>query len=143
MADQTESRIHVAASPDAVMAVIADLAAYPEWNEEMKTVEVISRHGDGRPHHVRFVLDASPIKDDYVLAYTWAGDRAVHWSLVRAEMLAAMDGTYELHEAGDGTDVVYRLAVDLKIPMIGLLKRKGEKVVIDRALKGLKKRVEA
>ncbi|MEP7333221.1 MAG: cyclase, partial [Terracoccus sp.] len=31
----------------------------------------------------------------------------------------------------------------VKIPMIGLLKRKAEKVIIDTALKGLKKRVEA
>jgi hypothetical protein len=32
--------------------------------------------------------------------------------------------------------------VDVKIPMIGMIKRKAEKVIIDRALKGLKQRVE-
>ena len=42
-----------------------------------------------------------------------------------------------------GTEVTYRLAVDLSIPMIGMLKRKAEKVIIDTALKGLKKRVES
>jgi hypothetical protein len=39
--------------------------------------------------------------------------------------------------------VTYQLAVDLTIPMIGMLKRKGEKVIIDTALKGLKQRVES
>ena len=39
--------------------------------------------------------------------------------------------------------MTYRLAVDVKIPMIGLLKRKAEKVIVDTALKELKKRVEA
>jgi hypothetical protein len=39
--------------------------------------------------------------------------------------------------------VTYRLAVDVKIPMIGLLKRRAEKVIVDTALKELKKRVEA
>ena len=41
------------------------------------------------------------------------------------------------------TEVTYRLAVDISIPMIGMLKRKAEKVIIDTALKGLKKRVES
>ena len=41
-----------------------------------------------------------------------------------------------------GTTVTYSLAVDLNIPMIGMLRRKAEKVIIDTALKGLKRRVE-
>ena len=39
--------------------------------------------------------------------------------------------------------MTYQLAVDVKLPMVGLLKRKVEKLIIDRALSGLKKRVEA
>jgi len=38
--------------------------------------------------------------------------------------------------------VTYELAVDLAIPMLGLLKRKAEKMIINTALKGLKARVE-
>jgi hypothetical protein len=59
-------------------------------------------------------------------------------------MLTAMDGAYELTDNHDGTTTVnYRLAVDIKIPMIGMIKRKAEKVIVDTALKGLKKRVES
>jgi hypothetical protein len=59
-------------------------------------------------------------------------------------MLKAMDGTYTLTDNGDGTTTVaYRLAVDVSIPMIGLIKRKAEKVIIDTALRGLKERVES
>jgi uncharacterized protein YndB with AHSA1/START domain len=144
MADQTESSITIAAPPAAVMAVIADMDTYPSWNDEVKEVEVLSRHADGRPEQVRFVLDAGAIKDDYTLAYSWDDDRSTQWTLVRAGMLTAMEGTYVLAPGGpDHTDVTYRLLVDVKIPMIGLIKRKAEKVIIDRALKGLKKRVEA
>ena len=74
MADQTESRIRVAAPPAAVLHVIADIEAYPAWNEEVRSVEILDRDGAGRPARVRFVLDASPVKDTYVLAYTWEGD---------------------------------------------------------------------
>ena len=52
--------------------------------------------------------------------------------------------TVVLTDLGDGsTDVTYRLALDVSIPLIGMLKRKGEKILIDAALKGLKKRVES
>lgn len=60
-------------------------------------------------------------------------------------MLRALDGSYALAPLGDGdrTQVTYRLAVDVKIPLLGMIKRKAEKVIIDRALAGLKKRVES
>ena len=52
-------------------------------------------------------------------------------------MLKALDGSYELTDNGDGTTtVVYKLAVDVSIPMIGLIKRKAEKVIVDTALRG-------
>ena len=58
-------------------------------------------------------------------------------------MLKAMEGAYILDPRGDSTEVTYQLQVDLAIPMIGMLKRKGERVIIDTALKGLKRRVES
>jgi ribosome-associated toxin RatA of RatAB toxin-antitoxin module len=143
VAESTESSLTVAAPPKDVMAVIADLESYPSWNGEVKSVEVLKSHKDGRAAQVRFVLDAGAIKDTYTLEYAWMDDQAVRWRLLEGEMLKAMDGSYTLRDADGGTLVTYRLAVDVKVPMIGLIKRKAEKVVIDRALKGLKKRVEA
>jgi hypothetical protein len=144
MAEQTTSSIVVNAEPAAVMSVIADFDAYPEWAQGVKKADVVKEGGDGRAEQVYFELDASPIKDQYTLAYDWDGDQSVRWWLVQGKMLKGMDGAYELGDRGDGsTEVIYRLAVDISIPMIGMLKRKAEKVIIDTALKGLKKRVES
>jgi ribosome-associated toxin RatA of RatAB toxin-antitoxin module len=143
MAEQTTSSIIVNATPAQVMAVIADFEAYPEWAQGMKQAEVVEEGADGRAEQVHFELEAAPIKDSYTLAYDWQGDSAVQWNLVEGRMLKAMEGAYELRPSGDGTEVTYRLAVEVSIPMIGMLRRKAEKVIIDTALKGLKKRVEA
>ena len=144
MAEQTTSSIIVDADPAVVMAVIADFEAYPQWAQGVKKAEVVKEGARGRADEVYFELDASPIKDQYTLGYIWDGDRSVTWKLVQGKMLKGMDGTYELLDKGDGTtDVTYRLAVDISIPMIGMLKRKAEKVIIDTALKGLKNRVES
>lgn len=143
MAEQTTSSIVVDAPAPAVMAVIADFEAYPEWAQGMKRAEVVAAGADGRAEQVHFELEAAPIKDAYTLAYEWDGDRQVTWQLVEGRMLKAMTGAYVLREQAGGTEVTYRLAVDLSIPMIGMLRRKAEKVIIDTALKGLKKRVES
>jgi hypothetical protein len=142
MAEQTTSSIVIDAAPAAVMEVIADFEAYPSWAQGVK--KAVPVDAGERPEQVYFELDASPIKDAYTLAYDWDGDRGVSWGLVEGKMLKAMDGAYVLEDRGDGTtEVTYRLAVDISIPMIGMLKRKAEKVIIDTALKGLKKRVES
>jgi len=143
MAEQTTSSIVIAATPEEVMAVIADFPAYPEWAQGMKKVEVVEQGAGGRADRVHFELEAAPIKDSYTLGYVWNGDTSVTWDLVEGKMLKAMNGAYELREAVSGTEVTYRLAVDVSIPMIGMLRRKAEKVIIDTALKGLKKRVES
>jgi len=140
MADATTSSITIDADPETVMAVIADFAAYPEWADAVKTVEVLEKD------RVRFSMDAGPIKDTYTLDYDWAPDgRSVSWVLVKGQMQKAQNGSYTLEAAAPAgpTKVTYSLAVDLNIPMIGMLRRKAEKVIIDTALKGLKRRVES
>ncbi|MEE1942474.1 SRPBCC family protein [Streptomyces sp. TRM 70361] len=145
MAEHTRSSIIVEAAPAEVMEVIADFARYPEWTGEVKEAEVLSTDDRGRAEQVRLLLDAGAIRDEHTLAYEWAGPHEVRWSLVRSQMLRALDGVYSLRplDGGGRTEVTYQLTVDVKIPMLGMIKRKAEKVIIDRALDGLKKRVES
>lgn len=144
MASQTTSSIVVAATPDRIMAVIADLEAYPEWTASVREVEVLTVYEDtGRPGEAKFVLDAGPIKDRYTLSYEWDGDDEVRWSLVEGGLIKELTGSYALAAVdAASTEVTYQLTVDVSIPMLGLMKRKAEKVIIDTALKELKKRVE-
>ncbi|QEU94902.1 SRPBCC family protein [Streptomyces kanamyceticus] len=142
MAEHTSSSIMIEAAPAEVMGVIADFARYPDWTGEVKEAEVLATDEQGRAKEVRLVMDAGAIKDDQTLGYTWTGDDEVSWTLVKSQMLRSLDGSYLLKPAGAGTEVTYRLTVDVKIPMLGMIKRKAEKVIIDRALAGLKQRVE-
>jgi hypothetical protein len=146
MADRTESSIVVDAAPDAVLETIADFERYPEWAAAVKQVSVLDRLEDGRGSRVRFVLDAGAIRDTYTLDYLWdftpGGTGTLSWSLVESNVLKALDGLYALTAASGGTEVRYELAVDLRIPMLGMLRRKAEKAIIDTALTELKNHVE-
>jgi uncharacterized membrane protein len=142
MADQSTQSITVDAPAADVMAVIADFPAYPQWVAAAKKVEVVEEGADGRAQQVHFVLDAGAVKDEYVLDYTWDGDRKVSWTLVKGQMQKRNDGSYTLVESDGRTEVTYSITIDLAIPMLGMIKRKAEKVILDTALKELKKRVE-
>ena len=146
MADRTRASIEIGAPAEAVMAVIADLPAYPEWTGEVKQAEVLETDpATGRARRVLLVIDGGALRDRQELAYSFEGDRTVRWSLVKGDMLRSLEGAYTLTPSADGTvtTVEYTLAVDTKIPLLGLMKSKMEKVIIDRALAGLKKRVES
>ncbi len=144
MPDQSTQSIIINAEPQAIMDVIADFSAYPQWALAVKKAEVVIPGGDDRAERVRFSLDAGLIKDEYVLDYVWSLDGlTVAWELVEGQLQKAQHGSYVLEPAGAATNVTYSLTVDLAIPMIGMIKRKAEKVIMDTALKELKRRVEA
>jgi uncharacterized membrane protein len=143
MADSTTQSITIDAAPEAIMAVIADFPAYPEWANAVKSAEVVADGPGGRASQVAFTLDAGMFKDAYTLAYDWAQDGlSVSWDLVKGQIQKAQQGSYALAPAGTATTVTYTLSVELNIPMIGMLRRKAEKIIIDTALKELKRRVE-
>jgi ribosome-associated toxin RatA of RatAB toxin-antitoxin module len=146
MADSTQSSIVVAAPPEDVLDVIADFESYPLWTGAVREVEILEADEDGWADRVRYTLDAGAIRDTYTLAYTWDldedGTGTVSWNLVEGQVLKAMDGSYELVAVDGGTEVTYTLAVEVKMPMIGMLRRRAEKTIIDTALNELRKRVE-
>jgi uncharacterized membrane protein len=144
MADQSTQSITIDAPPAAIMAVIADFPAYPEWTGSLRSAEVLEQGPDGRAKRVHFTLDAGVVKDQYELEYIWTSDERVEWNLVKGQMQKMQHGTYALRDVGGGTtEVTYSLTIDLAIPMLGMLRRKAERVIMDTALKELKKRVEA
>ncbi|GAA1974363.1 SRPBCC family protein [Catenulispora subtropica] len=143
MSERTKSSIDIAAPPEAVLGVITDFEAYPQWTGEVKDARIDERDDAGRATRVWFRMDAGALRDEHTLAYEYPSGTEVHWTLVSSNMMRALDGSYVVEATDSGSHVTYQLAVDVKLPMVGLLKRKVEKLIIDRALSGLKKRVEA
>jgi carbon monoxide dehydrogenase subunit G len=146
MAETSTQSIVIAAPPDAVTEVICDFARYPEWVSAAKQVEVVEEYEDGYASQVAFAIDAGVVADEYTLAYEYAEDLSrIEWHLVApSKMQKSQDGSYDITDNGDGTSTVtYTLAVELGIGMLGMFKRKAERVIMDTALAELKKRVES
>lgn len=130
------------------MTMIADFAAYPEWTGAIKSVQITDPGDGGLAAQVRFTMDAGLVKDTYELAYTWAPDGlAVTWRLVAGQLQKSQHGSYVLRplsgsNSAPSTEVTYSLTVELTIPLIGALRRKAERTIMETALTELRKRVE-
>ena len=146
MADTSTQSIQVLAPVDRVAAVICDFPRYPEWVDALKQIEVLEEYEDGYAARVRFVIDAAVMADDYTLEYAYAEDLTrIEWHLVEpSKTQKSQEGSYDLADNGDGTTTVtYSLEVELSIGMLGMFRRKAEKIIMDTALKQLKRRVES
>jgi hypothetical protein len=79
-----------------------------------------------------------------VLEYDYAeAPAAFSWHFVEGDMLRSLEGTYRFEAEGDATTRVhYDLAVEIGIPLPGLLKRRAAGLIMGNALKELKKQVE-
>jgi ribosome-associated toxin RatA of RatAB toxin-antitoxin module len=149
MAESVSESIKINATPEEVMAVIADLEDYPNWSEGFTGVEILTTHDDGATKDAAFTI-ATPIgKDTYEISYLWEGNNAVSWVLnsdeagkPKSSMMKKLVGSYTLTADGDGTKVTYQLEIDPKVPMMGFMKKKAAATIVDQALHGLKKRVE-
>jgi ribosome-associated toxin RatA of RatAB toxin-antitoxin module len=144
MAERAEGSTEVAATASAVMAVVADFEAYPDWVANLEQVEVLARDRRGRGTKVAFRLGTPWGDQRYTLAYRYQPrDAGVSWSYVEGS-LKDLSGAYGLEPSGDATTrVSYRLELDLGRPIPGFLMRQATKQIVRSALSDLKRRVES
>jgi hypothetical protein len=128
------------ASPEAILDAIADIDEVPQWSTLHRSVEVLDRHPDGRPHHVRATLRIMGITDREVLEYHW-GDDWVVWDAVETFQQRGQHGEYNLTRLGDQTRVRFDLIIDLAAPVPEFLIKRARKLVLDVAVDRLRCRV--
>jgi ribosome-associated toxin RatA of RatAB toxin-antitoxin module len=144
VAELATERMIMRASPEHCYEVVTDFERYLEWASDIKQVEVVEREADGRPAAVAFRAAAFGRSTSYTLAYDYAAAPGeLTWVQTQGDLTSRLDGAYVFEPTGDGdTEVVYRLVVELKVPIPGFVKRRAEGRIMHTALKNLKARVE-
>ena len=144
MTDTASERIRVDAPANRCYDVAVDFESYPEWVRDVKEAKILETDDEGRGKKVEYRAAALGKSIRYVLAYDFSAlPEAFSWQFVEGDMLRRLDGTYRFEPDGDSTRVHYDLAVELAVPLPGLLKRRAAGLIMGGALKELKKQVEA
>lgn len=143
MADRVSDSIDVKASTEDIFEVAIDFERYPEWNPQIKAVEVRERDDEGRAVEVWYEVDARIKVVKYVLGYDYSdAPESFSWDLIEGDV-KALSGSYSFDEFDDVTEVTYEMTIDPGFPVPGFLKRQAEKQIVRGALEDLKKRVES
>ena len=142
MADKVKDSIDIEATAEQVFKVATDFDSYPQWNSNIKKVEIRETDAEGLPTQVWFEVDAKVKTIRYTLEYDYSdAPESFSWDLKEGDV-KQLNGTYTFDEFDDVTDVTYELAIDPGFPMPGFMKRQAEKQIMRSALQDLKQRVE-
>ena len=63
MAVRASREVLFDASPEAILDALADIEEVPSWSTVHRHAEVLDRHPDGRPHHVKATLKLMGVTD--------------------------------------------------------------------------------
>jgi hypothetical protein len=142
--EQVTEHMIIRAAPEDCYSVLADVERYPDWAADIKEVAVDTRDAEGRPSQVTFRAAAFGRSTSYTLLYDWSGaPQELSWVQVSGDITRRLDGSYRLAPSGDGgTEIEYKLLVDLKVPLPGFVKRRAEGRIMVTALRELKAVVE-
>lgn len=125
------------------MDALADIESVVTWSSLHKDAEVVDRHPDGRPHHVRAKVKIMGLSDDEMLEYHW-GDDWVVWDAEQTSRQRCQHGEYNLTPVGEErTRVRFDLILDLAAPYPTFMVRRAKQMVLDIALQNLRQRVLA
>ena len=143
MAESVKDSIDIEATAEEIFEVATDFEAYPEWNPNIKKVEIKETDAEGRATKVWMQVDAKVKTITYTLAYDYSeAPEAFSWDLLEGDV-KELSGSYRFDEFDDVTEVQYETSLDPGFPIPGFLKRQGEKQIAKGALHDLKKRVES
>lgn len=131
-------------APEQCFAVALDFERYPEWVAAIKSVRVNERDDQERATRVTFGAGAFGRRVSYTLAYDYSeAPGKLTWHQTAGDLTSRIDGSYLFEPLGERTDVTYHLAVDLKLPVPGFIKRRAEGLIMHAALRELKARAES
>ncbi|MEN4477467.1 SRPBCC family protein [Mycolicibacterium cosmeticum] len=128
------------ALPEEILDAIADIDAVPSWSSLHRETEVLDRHPDGRPHHVRATLKIMGFTDKELLEYHW-GENWVVWDATDTLTQRGQHGEYNLTREGDRTRVRFDIIIDIAAPIPEFIMRRAKKIVLDTAVDSLRRQV--
>jgi coenzyme Q-binding protein COQ10 len=128
------------ASCEQIFKVLTDYETYPEFMEGVTCVEVVNRDGA----NIKAKYDLNLIKKfTYTIDLVEESPSRVSWSFDAGDFFKKNNGSWDLKDLGDGTtEVTYKLDIDFKIMVPGMISKKLVKTSLPSMMKAVETRAQ-
>ena len=107
----------VRASPDRCFEAAADFERYIHWARQVDRATILDREDDGFPRRVAY--EASLFGKDYSATVDYdfgSAPTRLSWTLFEARKMHFMEGSFGFEPADGGTEMSFRLRIELVKP---------------------------
>jgi len=134
--------VEVSADSAAVMAIVADFEAYPQWNEEIQGLWVLARYDDGRPSQLRLDADYQGMQATFIQAVYYPGENQIQTVLQQGDLFSKQDQLFSVVSTGAASLLTVDLDVETSTPIPAPMVKSLAGNVLDHLAENLKRRAE-
>lgn len=135
--------VEVGASAEAIMAIVADFEAYPQWNEEVKGCWILARYDDGRPSQLRLDTSVQGMDGTYIQAVYYPGENQIQTVMQQGDLFSKQEQRFAVVAMGPTSLLTVDLDVDLSMPVPAMMVKKVVNDALEHLADNLKTRAEA
>lgn len=135
--------VEVDADELAILRIVADFEAYPQWNDEVKAVYILARYNDGRPSQLRIDTEIQGHPGTYIQAVYYPGPTQIQTVMQQGDLFAKQEQLFSVVGMGPVSLLTVDLDVEVSIPGVpSLMVKKIVNDALDHLAGNLKARAE-
>lgn len=134
--------VEVTADAASIMAIVADIERYPEWNEGVKGAWVLARYDDGRPSQVRLDTAVQGIEGTYIHAVYYPGENQIQTVMQQGELCAKQEQLFSVVATGAASLLTVDMDVQVTMPVPEPMVKMLLNNVLEHLAENLKQRAE-
>lgn len=136
--------LEVGAHADAILSIVADFEAYPQWNNEVTAVYILARYNDGRPSQLRIDTEIQGQPGTYIQAVYYPAPAQIQTVMQQGQLFSKQNQLFSVVEMGPSSLLTVDLDVETSIPGVpDLMVKKLVNDALDHLAGNLKARAEA
>lgn len=133
----------VTAPATAIMAIVADFEAYPQWNEEITGLWILARYEDGRPSQLRMDTKIQGMASTFIQAVYYPGENQIQTVLQQGDIFAKQEQLFSVVEMGPTSLLTVDMDVEVSMPGVpSIMVKKIANDALEHLAGNLKKRAE-
>ena len=134
--------LEVNADAKAILDIVADFEAYPQWNDEVKALHILARYDDGRPSQLRIDTLVQGHESTFIQAVYYPGESQIQTVLQQGDIFTKQNQVFSVVGMGPSSLLTVDLEVETSMAVPAMMVKKLANDVLEHLADNLKARAE-